>query len=118
MQHRGLALRRPLPGGHVGEVLVVAQRLAVGGLALGPEVPTAALVAVQRVNEESLEKNARLLESVLEDFGVRGEIVKIRPGPVVTLYEFEPAAGVKSSRVIRPPFAAISFSISAAVSPS
>ncbi|MEX1204169.1 MAG: DNA translocase FtsK, partial [Dongiaceae bacterium] len=45
----------------------------------------------QRVNEESLEKNARLLESVLEDFGVRGQIVKVRPGPVVTLYELEPA---------------------------
>src|SRR5262249_654985 len=41
--------------------------------------------AVQRINEESLEKNARLLETVLDDFGVKGEIVKVRPGPVVTL---------------------------------
>ena len=41
-----------------------------------------------------------MLEAVLSDFGVRGRIVAVRPGPVVTLYEFEPAAGVKSSRVI------------------
>ncbi|WP_119460578.1 DNA translocase FtsK 4TM domain-containing protein [Rhodospirillaceae bacterium SYSU D60014] len=54
----------------------------------------------QRVNEESLEKNARLLESVLEDFGVKGQIVKVRPGPVVTLYELEPAPGTKTSRVV------------------
>jgi len=55
---------------------------------------------VQKVNEESLEKNARLLESVLQDFGVRGQIVKVRPGPVVTLYELEPAPGTKTSRVV------------------
>ncbi|TVR99367.1 MAG: DNA translocase FtsK [Rhodospirillales bacterium] len=55
---------------------------------------------VESLNREALEENARLLASVLEDFGVRGEIVKIRPGPVVTLYELEPAPGTKSSRVI------------------
>ncbi|MBL4646277.1 MAG: cell division protein FtsK, partial [Rhizobiales bacterium] len=49
---------------------------------------------------DSLEQNARLLEGVLEDFGVRGEIINVRPGPVVTLYELEPAPGIKSSRVI------------------
>lgn len=49
---------------------------------------------------EQLEHNARLLEGVLSDFGVRGEIIKVRPGPVVTLYELEPAPGIKSSRVI------------------
>ncbi len=54
----------------------------------------------RQVNEEALEANARLLESVLEDFGIRGEIVKVRPGPVVTLYELEPAPGTKTSRVI------------------
>jgi S-DNA-T family DNA segregation ATPase FtsK/SpoIIIE len=48
----------------------------------------------------ALEQNARLLEGVLDDFGVRGEIINIRPGPVVTLYELEPAPGIKSSRVI------------------
>jgi S-DNA-T family DNA segregation ATPase FtsK/SpoIIIE len=52
------------------------------------------------VNKSALEQNARLLETVLEDFGVRGTIVKIRPGPVVTLYELEPAPGTKTSRVI------------------
>ncbi|MBC9209523.1 DNA translocase FtsK [Roseomonas aerophila] len=50
--------------------------------------------------EEALQGNARLLESVLEDYGVRGRIVEIRPGPVVTLYELEPAPGTKSARVI------------------
>ncbi len=53
-----------------------------------------------QVNDEALEENARMLENVLGDFGVRGEIINVRPGPVVTLYELEPAAGVKSSRVI------------------
>jgi S-DNA-T family DNA segregation ATPase FtsK/SpoIIIE len=52
------------------------------------------------VSKEALEQNARLLESVLEDFGVKGEIIAVRPGPVVTLYELEPAPGIKSSRVI------------------
>ncbi len=52
------------------------------------------------MTQEALEQSAGLLESVLEDFGVRGEIIDVRPGPVVTLYEFEPAPGVKSSRVI------------------
>ena len=53
-----------------------------------------------RVGEDALEQNARVLESVLEDFGVYGEIVHVRPGPVVTLYELEPAPGTKTSRVI------------------
>jgi DNA segregation ATPase FtsK/SpoIIIE, S-DNA-T family len=52
------------------------------------------------MSSDALEENARLLESVLEDFGVRGEITNVRPGPVVTLYELEPAPGIKSSRVI------------------
>ena len=53
-----------------------------------------------RVSEDALQQNARLLEGVLEDFGVKGEIINVRPGPVVTLYELEPAPGIKSSRVI------------------
>jgi S-DNA-T family DNA segregation ATPase FtsK/SpoIIIE len=53
-----------------------------------------------QVSEDSLAQNARLLESVLDDFGVNGSIVKVRPGPVVTLYELEPAPGTKTSRVI------------------
>ncbi|MBO6763445.1 DNA translocase FtsK 4TM domain-containing protein [Maricaulis sp.] len=52
------------------------------------------------VDEMALRQNAELLQGVLSDFGVKGEIVQVRPGPVVTLYEFEPAPGVKSSRVI------------------
>ncbi|WP_448950692.1 DNA translocase FtsK [Labrys neptuniae] len=70
------------------------------------ELPPLSLLAEPRkqtgtlVSQEALEQNARLLEGVLEDFGVRGEIINVRPGPVVTLYELEPAAGIKSSRVI------------------
>ena len=52
------------------------------------------------LSDEALEENARMLEAVLTDFGVKGRITAVRPGPVVTLYEFEPAAGVKSSRVV------------------
>jgi DNA segregation ATPase FtsK/SpoIIIE, S-DNA-T family len=51
-------------------------------------------------SDESLEENARMLENVLDDYGVRGEIVSVRPGPVVTQYELEPAPGLKASRVI------------------
>ena len=57
-------------------------------------------VAANAVSTDALEQNATLLEGVLEDFGVRGEISQVRPGPVVTLYELEPAPGTKSSRVI------------------
>ncbi|HEY8351624.1 MAG TPA: DNA translocase FtsK, partial [Sphingomonadales bacterium] len=53
-----------------------------------------------KVSAEALEQNARMLESVLDDFGVKGEITAVRPGPVVTLYELEPAPGTKSARVI------------------
>jgi S-DNA-T family DNA segregation ATPase FtsK/SpoIIIE len=52
------------------------------------------------LSADVLEQNARMLEGVLEDFGVKGEIIHVRPGPVVTLYELEPAPGIKSSRVI------------------
>jgi S-DNA-T family DNA segregation ATPase FtsK/SpoIIIE len=52
------------------------------------------------LNEDFLQRNAELLAGVLSDFGVKGDIVNIRPGPVVTLYELEPAPGTKSSRVI------------------
>jgi DNA segregation ATPase FtsK/SpoIIIE, S-DNA-T family len=58
------------------------------------------VIKTEEVDEEALGKNARLLETVLEDFGVRGQIVQVRPGPVVTLYELEPAPGIKASRII------------------
>jgi DNA segregation ATPase FtsK/SpoIIIE, S-DNA-T family len=52
------------------------------------------------LSNEALEENARMLENVLDDYGVKGEIVSVRPGPVVTMYELEPAPGLKASRVI------------------
>ena len=58
-----------------------------------PEIPA-------DLSTDALEQNAHMLEGVLEDFGIRGEIVQVRPGPVVTLYELQPAPGIKSSRVI------------------
>jgi S-DNA-T family DNA segregation ATPase FtsK/SpoIIIE len=53
-----------------------------------------------RCRPKRLNRMPRMLEGVLEDFGVKGEIIHVRPGPVVTLYELEPAPGIKSSRVI------------------
>ena len=70
------------------------------------EMPPLSLLASPSVVErhhlpdEALEQNARMLESVLDDYGVKGEIVSVRPGPVVTMYELEPAPGLKASRVI------------------
>lgn len=55
----------------------------------------------QALDKAALERNARLLESVLDDFHVKGQIVEVRPGPVVTMYELEPASGIKASRVIQ-----------------
>jgi len=55
---------------------------------------------INGADKQALSQNAELLESVLEDFGVKGSIVKVRPGPVVTLYELEPAPGTKTSRVV------------------
>jgi DNA segregation ATPase FtsK/SpoIIIE, S-DNA-T family len=53
------------------------------------------------IDKASLERNARLLETVLDDFKVKGTITEVRPGPVVTMYELEPEAGIKASRVIQ-----------------
>jgi len=71
------------------------------------EYPPVSLITIPKkasqskaASADALEQNARLLEGVLEDFGIRGEIINVRPGPVVTLYELEPAPGIKSSRVI------------------
>ncbi|MFD1510269.1 DNA translocase FtsK [Lacimonas salitolerans] len=70
------------------------------------DLPPLSLLAspetVQRLHlsDEALEENARMLETVLDDYGVKGEIVSVRPGPVVTMYELEPAPGLKASRVI------------------
>ena len=90
-----------------------AQTARQGRLALGREkpgdfqLPPLDLVEApppghgeNSADKSSLEGNAKLLESVLEEFGVRGQIVKVRPGPVVTLYELEPAPGIKTARVV------------------
>jgi S-DNA-T family DNA segregation ATPase FtsK/SpoIIIE len=72
----------------------------------GYELPALALLAAAKASDrfapsqESIEETATALEGVLQDFGVRGQIINARPGPVVTLYELEPAPGIKSSRVI------------------
>jgi S-DNA-T family DNA segregation ATPase FtsK/SpoIIIE len=76
---------------------------ADGGLRLPPldllGLPHQRQGATQ-VTEDALAQNARLLEGVLADFGVNGQIVKVRPGPVVTLYELDPAPGTKTARVV------------------
>ena len=64
---------------------------------LKPAPPTPGMA----IDRAALERNARLLESVLDDFHVKGAIVNVRPGPVVTMYELEPASGIKASRVIQ-----------------
>ena len=78
------------------------QRRGAGGYVLPPlellAVPKASGRAL--LSPDMLAENATALEGVLGDFGVRGEIINTRPGPVVTLYELEPAPGIKSSRVI------------------
>ncbi|MDB5540879.1 MAG: ftsK/SpoIIIE family protein [Devosia sp.] len=94
---------RPQPGSR-------AVREAQGSLLDEPqgfELPALSLLAQPKHKgtspehaPERLEAMARKLESVLDDFGVKGDIINVRPGPVVTLYELEPAPGIKSSRVI------------------
>lgn len=54
----------------------------------------------QKVDRDSLVMNSRILEKKLQDYGVEGRVVEVRPGPVITVYEFEPAPGVKVSRIV------------------
>jgi S-DNA-T family DNA segregation ATPase FtsK/SpoIIIE len=54
----------------------------------------------QKIDRESLIMNSRILEKKLLDYGVEGKVVEVRPGPVITVYEFEPAPGVKVSRIV------------------
>jgi len=83
-----------------------APRAPVRRSSSGYQLPSLNLLAAQRASERAtlskdvIDANAVALESVLGDFGVRGEIINAHPGPVVTLYELEPAPGIKSSRVI------------------
>ena len=78
--------------------LALGDNYALPPLALLGAAPAGSKTPIDRAG---LERNARLLESVLEDFHVRGDIVEVRPGPVVTMYELEPASGIKASRVIQ-----------------
>ena len=79
-----------------------APKRVSGGYLLPPMELLAAPKETGRavLSADALAANATALEGVLGDFGVRGEIINSRPGPVVTLYELEPAPGIKSSRVI------------------
>ena len=61
---------------------------------------TPVVVQHNHLSDDALEENAKMLENVLDDYGVKGDIVSVRPGPVVTMYELEPAPGLKASRVI------------------
>jgi S-DNA-T family DNA segregation ATPase FtsK/SpoIIIE len=98
-------LRKPVP--QSTRAIAEAQpRLRFDDPAPAYELPPLSLlmnpVAITRsqLSDDALEENARMLESVLDDYGVKGEIVSVRPGPVVTMYELEPAPGLKASRVI------------------
>ncbi|MCR6629500.1 MAG: DNA translocase FtsK [Magnetospirillum sp.] len=99
--------KRPPPPAGKRERAARQGTLDLGGpVGPGYELPPLTLLALPpeqnrtAINQDSLAQNAKLLESVLEDFGVNGKVVKVRPGPVVTLYELEPAPGTKTSRVI------------------
>ena len=86
---------KPAPGQAslaLGDNYTLPPLLLLGAAPVGSKTP---------IDRAGLERNARLLESVLEDFHVRGDIVEVRPGPVVTMYELEPASGIKASRVIQ-----------------
>ncbi|ARP99133.1 DNA translocase FtsK [Pseudorhodoplanes sinuspersici] len=92
----------PAPAPRKSRVQVQQPKTKKGGFVL----PALNLLAAPKASDratlstEEIEERAEALESVLEDFGVKGEIINARPGPVVTLYELEPAPGIKSSRVI------------------
>ncbi|WP_417687426.1 DNA translocase FtsK 4TM domain-containing protein [Roseibium sp.] len=97
----------PAPRPKQGKRAVAEQQPSLLGLPEDYELPPLRLLEepkatgkIPGLSADALEQNARILEGVLEDFGVRGEIIEVRPGPVVTLYELEPAPGIKSSRVI------------------
>jgi S-DNA-T family DNA segregation ATPase FtsK/SpoIIIE len=72
-------------------------KFALPAIDILEEIPAS---AQPKIDKLALERNARLLENVLDDFNVKGEITAVRTGPVVTMYELEPAPGIKASRVI------------------
>ena len=85
---------------------VAAPRASQRDMFAAYELPSLDLLAeppqetAPKLDKLALERNARLLENVLDDFNVKGEITAVRTGPVVTMYELEPAPGIKASRVI------------------
>ena len=98
--------KAPLRLGKKGK-LAGQGRLDFGSSPGGYEAPSLTLLTLPEdadqsklVTKDALAKNARLLEGVLQDFGINGEIIKVRPGPVVTRYELDPAPGTKTSRVV------------------
>jgi len=97
---RGPVIRRPAASARQARLPLRAE----SDVALPPlellQWPESARNSRTEISEEALEKNAKLLESVLADFGVNGTITKVSPGPVVTLYELEPSPGTRAARVI------------------
>lgn len=91
-----VAPAKPTDGGQGMLDLRDDYRLPAQALLTEAPAPTGAAL-----DKAGLERNARLLEFVLDDFNVKGEIVHVRPGPIVTMYELEPAPGTKASRVIQ-----------------
>jgi DNA segregation ATPase FtsK/SpoIIIE-like protein len=89
----------PLPSGREAQPSLINDSV---GFELPPLhlLSDAPATGQKALSPQALERNAGLLEGVLEDFRVTGEVINVCPGPVVTLYEFEPAPGVKSARVI------------------
>jgi S-DNA-T family DNA segregation ATPase FtsK/SpoIIIE len=83
-----------------------ATKTAQGDMFATFKLPSLSLLAepptdkAPKLDKLALERNARLLENVLDDFNVKGEITAVRTGPVVTMYELEPAPGIKASRVV------------------
>ena len=100
------ARKAPAPSRRAKEEAQPALRFAEAEEEAAFELPPLALLrnpdSIERhyLSEDALAENARMLENVLEDYGVKGDIVSVRPGPVVTMYELEPAPGLKASRVI------------------
>ena len=103
-----VAVAEPVPPPARSKASASRRSVAQPGLALGDSyvLPDIGLLAAApekgrpQIDRSALERNAKILEAVLEDFNVRGNIVEVRPGPVVTMYELEPASGIKASRVI------------------
>ncbi len=95
--------------GQIGQMDTSDSRDAKKGIIESPPMPqTDALmpllkdtpVATSEANKEECERNARLIEEKLQEFGVRGRVVNYYPGPVVTRYEYEPAPGIKLSKIV------------------